>query len=387
MKFRQTVIACFLSWGLSQAAEPASPAAARKEAMARTRATIQAELEAAGGNWGAWYESLRPAWKELNAKVVTAQKDPRTIAIKDAPSWSYLHTEGKPPMFVQTGSAYYLMADNMDPEEFLKTRPSIQVLLAFNRWLKQHDIDLIFVPVPKLVEVYPERVLTNAPGSRILAPHMRKLILQLLDADVETVDLLPEFLTAASSGAGPLYLSSDSHWTQMTQKLTSKLLAQRLVRYPFVQQALKQPQKFKSAEVKLQFGGADYAYLNPEERKQVDDTVQLSLTQIQDSSGRPYEDPEDAPIVMIGDSYVHYFSIAIKKGTGIEALLSRDVNLPVTNRAVGGGTTDSLKEFIRNPEILNFHKVVIWIVTSDMFMASGRWDFVPFPAPRKAAGR
>ena len=82
---------------------------------------------------------------------------------------------------------------------------------------------------------------------------------------------------------------------------------------------------------------------------------------------------------MIGDSYVHYFSTAISKGTGIEALLSRDINLPVTNRSVGGGTTQSLKEFIRNPEILDVHKVVIWIATSDMFMAGGSWDPVPFP--------
>jgi len=302
---------------------------------------VPGQLADRSGDWRAWYARLGPAWPELNAKIAAAQKDPRTVEVKDAASWSYLRAEGNPPMFVQSGSAYYLVLDNRDRDDFLNTRPSVQVLLAFNRWLKQHKVDLIFVPVPKLAEVYPDRVLRNAPKDRILAPQMRKFMLQLLDEDVEVVDLLPEFLRAVASDASPVFL--------------------------------------RTAEVTPQFNGADYAYLTPEERKQVDASLKLTLSQVRNSAGAPYEGPEDGTVAMIGDSYVHYFSTAISKGTGIEALLSRDINLPVTNRSVGGGTTQSLKEFIRNPEILDVHKVVIWIATSDMFMAGGSWDPVPFP--------
>ena len=376
---RAIFASCLLLSVCSQAADVESPAAARKREMAKTRAAVMQELETAGGDWRAWYERVKPAWTELDQKINEGLKDPRAVADPNAPKWSYLHTAGTPSMFVQVWSAPYLMAERMDPDEFLKPRPSVQVLLAYKRWLEAHHVDLIFVPVPKLVQVYPERILKNAPSDRILAPHMRKLILQLLDEDVEVIDLLPEFLKLSASGAPPLYLPADSHWSQMTQKLTAHLLAQRLARYPFVQKALKQPPKFKSAEVEVQFNGSDYGYLKPEEQKQVEAYSHLSLTQIQDSSGQPYQDPENAPLVMIGDSYVHYFSIGIKKGTGIAALLSREVNLPVTDRSVGGGRTESLREFFRDPELLDIHKVVIWIISIDAFMAPTGWDMPPFP--------
>ena len=65
---------------------------------------------------------------------------------------------------------------------------------------------------------------------------------------METEDPLPEFLKVADIGAGSLYLSSGSHWTQITQMVTSELVTQRLARYPFVQQALKQPKNSRSGE-------------------------------------------------------------------------------------------------------------------------------------------
>lgn len=370
-----------------RAADGAEPAAvlARKKAIASTRVAIQAQLNASGGDWQTWYSRVKPAWNELDAKIVSAGADVRTVTVNDAPAWSYLRGEGKPPMFVQTGSANYLTAQGMAPDEFLSTRPAPKVVSAFNTWLKQHDVDLIFVPVPKMVEVYPDRVLSAAPEDRILAPHMRKMILQLIDDDVEVLDLLPEFLNLARSEAGPVFLSSDSHWTQAAQKVTSKLLAERLARYSFVKRARREPPRFQSELIKVHFLGADHAYLTPEERKEVEDTWDLSLTQICESNGKPYEDPEDGAVVMIGDSYVHYFSLVIAQGTGIEALLSKDLNLPVTNRSVGGGTTESLREFIQNPDILKAHKVVVWIATSDMFMADRRWDLPPFPVPQTVA--
>src|SRR5271165_849992 len=190
MKLQPGIFAsCLLFSVCSQAADLESPAAARKREMERTRAAILKELETAGGDWRAWYERVRPAWTELDQKITEGLKDPRSVADPNAPKWSYLHTAGTPPMFVQVWSAPYLMAEKMDPDEFLKTRPSVQVLLAYNYWLQAHHVDLIFVPVPKLVQVYPERILKNAPSDRILAPHMRKLILQLLDKDVEVLDL------------------------------------------------------------------------------------------------------------------------------------------------------------------------------------------------------
>src|ERR1700733_12444600 len=99
---------CLLVSGLAQTNAPATPAAARKRDIAKTRDAIAKQFAAEGGDWRAWYDRLRPAWAELNEKVLAAQKDVRTVDVKGELPWSFLHTDGEPAMFVQTGSAYYL---------------------------------------------------------------------------------------------------------------------------------------------------------------------------------------------------------------------------------------------------------------------------------------
>lgn len=61
---------------------------------------------------------------------------------------------------------------------------------ATSRWLKKQGIDLLFVPAPKMAEIYTDSiVLRGVPADQIVSPHMRKLLFELLADDVEVVDL------------------------------------------------------------------------------------------------------------------------------------------------------------------------------------------------------
>ena len=65
----------------------------------------------------------------------------------------------------------------------------------------EQGIDVIFVPVPKMTEVYPEYFTDHCPSDRIIAPRVRQAVLELLEADVEVVDLWYAFQAGTGQGA------------------------------------------------------------------------------------------------------------------------------------------------------------------------------------------
>jgi hypothetical protein len=369
-------------------AAPLTPDAAREEAIRKARFAILTELKAEGGDWAAWYKRLEPTWQELGGKIAEAAQQKRTSpANEDSKPAEYvrqgglLHTEGTPPLFVQAPSARYLMADGQDPDAYIHSRPSVSTVVAFSNWLKRHGVDLLLVPAPKMVQVYPDRVLKDGPRDGVIAPHMKKLLLELLDANVEVLDLLPAFLAASKQNPEPLFLATDSHWSQRAQKIAAALIAERLQRYPFVERAKSQVARFKTRTQAVTFRGDMGNFLSPEERKEVEPWWHLNLTQVLAPDGTPLHDVEDSPVVLIGDSYVHQFSTVLAAGTGIESLLAREINLNVSDRSAQNDVGGILKDFIRDPELLRVHKVVVWVVTSDSFTESGtsKWTTPDFP--------
>lgn len=77
----------------------------------------------------------------------------------------------------------------------------------------------------------------------------------------------------------------------------------------------------------------------------------------------PPDDPK-SPVMLIGNSYAINF----------RELLIKDLNLLIRTNASGGQTTDSFADFLRDPELLNNCRVVVWI-TSGQHLP----DFKPLP--------
>jgi hypothetical protein len=70
-------------------------------------------------------------------------------------------------------------------------------------------------------------------------------------------------------------------------------------------------------------------------------------------------------VVCIGDSYNASFTYH----------LARELNLPIQNLSGGGYTTQAFKEFLREPELLENARVVVWTVCYTDLVA-------PWPLPR-----
>jgi alginate O-acetyltransferase complex protein AlgJ len=382
-------------------AEDAARAAAIQSAIAALNQEVQRE---AGGDWSKWYGQLAVFRADLTEKLDAARG--RQAAFKADPSSApnaLLRVDLSPPMYDVPENAAYLVP--ADAEHFAATRPSVPVFSTVSKWLRQRGIDLIVVPAPRIAEVYPDRIAAGVPPSRIVAPHMRRVLLDLLAADVEVVDLLPAFLRQRDGDPTPLYLLTDGHWSDRAQRIAAAEIGARLKRYSVVEAALAAPARFVATPDEASFPGSLFTSLTPSEQAEIEPRIATTpLTMIKTTGqmrfeglrflrpkesdrgapfqepGPPFQEPDTSPVVVIGDSFTHYFQLAIKAGTGIDALLSKEINVPVSNVSSAGATTGPIKEFLRRPALVQDRRIVVWIVASATVVSyDSLWDLPPLP--------
>jgi hypothetical protein len=87
--------------------------------------------------------------------------------------------------------------------------------------------------------------------------------------------------------------------------------------------------------------------------------------------GGPVADDPGSPVLLIGNSF----------GYGFREQLVRQANLLVRTRTGNDRTTEALADFLRDPELLNRVKVVVWVTTEHHFKR-----FKPLPRQVAAAG-
>jgi hypothetical protein len=356
----------------------------RERAIQTDLRKLEAELHDSGAaTWEQWFDRLKPFRAELSGLAEVASKN--LVPSPNGPSIPLLriYAPGMPPLYDRAATVQYLLSSD------LSARPSVSTIGAFSKWLKSQGIDLLFVPVPAKIEVYPDRVAKSCPPDRIAAPLVRKLFHTMLEQDIEVVDLLPAYLEAAKGDSELLFLPTDGHWSERAQRIAADLIVSRLKRYPFVSTALKQPLLFHTDQVppKLQPGnGYMLEHLTPDEREIVKSYPypKQSATRTLDRSNQPFNEPDNGPILVIGDSNTHFFKLAIAPGTGIDALLAERLNLNVSNISMASATTQPIKELLRNQEKLKIHKVVIWIVNVESVLLPSGWNLPPFPGAAPA---
>lgn len=80
----------------------------------------------------------------------------------------------------------------------------VQVLSALTRDLAARGVTLVVVPVPKRLQVYPDRLPGIAPVEDFAGADVpwATLIVSLLEAGVQVIDLLPDFLAARYDESG-----------------------------------------------------------------------------------------------------------------------------------------------------------------------------------------
>jgi hypothetical protein len=359
---------------LAYAAQPAIPSqaapravAARAAVIRRTAEAIQAECRlAAADDWEKWQRDTEPYRNALQAKVEALKKLEKGGT--SYPEGRFEALEGRDgfPLFETAAHMhvnYLYKPESLDG--FARDRP----VVAANRWLRRQGIDLIFVPVPRMTEVYVEHFLDPCPPDGIIAPHVRRTLLELLKADVEIVDGLPLFRSMRDPGAEYLYNTADPHWAPRGMRVMAKTVADRIARYRFGARAryalpivttkpapYLPPNGFQT--------GLPALTADQRERAEFAETVEDSGVCMED--GRTPPTDASSPVLLIGHSYV----------PGFREHLVKELNLLVATRAFPAATTEFFADFLRDPETLARTRVVVWVTTEQQLA-----EFRPMPGP------
>jgi alginate O-acetyltransferase complex protein AlgJ len=337
---------------------PASPAEARAQAIRQAREALEAELAEHGGSWDAWAERL----EGFRADLEQVRCGP--YGIEGLDGWHF-----------HRGSVLFLLADRLDHRED-KPDP-VKAIVDLDRQLKDRGIDLIFVPLPDKLSVYPDKFSARAPADRRVSPVARRFMLRLLEADVEVVDLYGPFLARREQHGdeGLLYYTCDTHWRSAAARLAAGEIAQRLKRYPFVRSALAEGNPFTTEPVVAR---ALAGLLDEPQRSAVlaDDGQKDPCASVRGRNGQRYRDVPDSPILLTTDSFgqVHHV-----RSANLSAYLALETGLPVTwlqGSASGPNVPWMLAR--KGPGYLRGRRVVIWTSVARLLYTK-RWRAVKLP--------
>ena len=253
-------------------------AAERKAAIERDKATILQALNSHGGNWDIWQSKLQAFYKDLMAK-----KGKEGSMTQGPFFFERLHYEKYMELCAQADT------DRPGPLRMLK---------ALNLQLRQRGIDLIVVPYPLKEEVHADVFSEKAPSDGWFIPYRQKFLLQLLEADVEVIDLVPALQAARSRFSYIFYDHHDNHPASGGVEVGAEEIVRRLGRYDMKIPEGSSPIKLHIKPVILEKG----VIIN--EHKD-EETHHYPANSVVTEDGKPLDLPLNpaSPMVIMGDSY------------------------------------------------------------------------------------
>jgi hypothetical protein len=352
----------------------------RAKAIDSTKETILAECQkAAGGDWDRWESETEHCRSALRTRLVEMKPfDPiREYWMKEKPQ-ALAGKAGFPLFEIYPRESLEYLYNPPCLDQFRHDR----AVLAAHRWLSQRGIDLIFVAIPSMPEVYIEHFIDATPPDGIIAPRVRRLYLDLLMENVEVVDGRTLFRPVREPDPEYLYNTADTHWAPRGMRIMAKEIAARIQRYQFGAKAKSSPPIVKAAPGPFDIQHAASAVipgnlpnmdgwwtLKADEQLLATPAQTRTVMHVTMPDGREPPDDPQSPILLIGHSYILNFREQLIKETNI---------LPKT-RMTAGQTTESFAEFLRQPDYLDGCRVVIWI-TNGKYLP--RFTKMPSPIMR-----
>ena len=315
------------------------------------RSRIGSELVRHGGSWDAWAAStaaIRAKAAALEASVPAA-----TQGIPGA---------GGSLLFRRELS--YLRADDL--AKLPAAENPVKRIKALRDSLAGLGVDFLFVPVPTKLDVDPTLVGGRMDG--VAQPWARKLLFDLADAGVETVDLLP-----ALRGKG-LWRKQDTHWKPQGAEAAAAVLAERIRAYVWFAQASRDSVILARKDtVWTDFGDL---------RDRLDASAKTKVAQEKvhgarffGPDGKPWDDSEKGRILLLGDSYLGVYQKITPRAAGFSSHLASALKVPVTLAMGWGGGPEAPKKLAaRGPGGLKGKRLVVWVMSQrDLFRYPDGW--------------
>ncbi len=326
--------------------------------------TVTRELADRGaGSWTKWVERVAPLHESIRSRLRSTPAQIKAFAGADG------------FLFYRNGLDFVAGGDL---EKQRAGKNPLPIILEFKKELESHDVDFLFVPVPTKEEIFPDEfdARYKALAGQVINPFFRKFLLSLSEAGVEVVDLLPPFLAARAAGAGEqeaLYQHQDTHWSDLGLRLAADIISARVMKYPWYHELRGGTgTEFTSRETSVTRFGDLYSRL-PDAAKKPYQPERLVAHQVFTSSGTPYDDDPDSPIVVLGDSFTGVYELTDAEHSGVSAHIAKNLSVPVDLvMSYGGGPNVREKLLRRGKDALAAKKLVVWIMTArDLY---NYWD-------------
>ena len=336
---------------------------ARLEAIT---ARIDEQLQTYGkGKWLDWINKLAPFQEDVRR---FAQQEPKEVL--------GLVAENKTLVF-RRELEYLLAADLALPS---RTQHPITEIAAFKDYLAAQGIDFLFVPIPTKLDVYPEIITPTADSllGHIPQPYLSKVIRDLAEARVETVDLLSPFLklkSASESGKRDLYQRQDTHWTTVGLETAAQVLAERIQLYSWYDQAFRDKRDYRIQDSTFENLGDIQAALSDAKKAGVA-PEQVLGHQVMEANGNLYQNSDSSSVLVLGDSYTGVFETVGCRHAGVTAHLAKGLGAPVDLiMGWGGGPEAPGKLKKRGEAALKGKRLVVWMMSArDLFVYPGDWS-------------
>lgn len=249
---------------------------------------------------------------------------------------------------------------------------AFDVLTAFNKALKQRNIDLILIPVPNHLNTYAYKYIKNADSRLEIWPAYLNGMKKLLLNDVEIIEVTDDFREYSEEDLSLLHMQNH-HWSSGGMRITAKELAKRLKRYSWLEINKRDESDFVE----------DIIWVNTTpmlEKKIMETMIQITDTQYTDIGNRI------DPILIMGDSNVNWKG-RYPQGCGFINHITKELGVPVPYRARGAGNINAAYTYSRNYSSIYPQPKVIMLVIWQESLGWDGWKMpvLPLPEPEMKA--
>jgi len=266
----------------------------------------------------------------------------------------------------------------------------LPAIVDFQEQLKRAGIELLLVPVPAKIAIYPEQLLDTGDSkaaARLDGNHAEFYRL-LLKQGIRVLDVHPEF--TRQKNKAPLYCRTDSHWSGQGVELATELISAEIKTAKWYSELTREqkldPTAFRVQSKTLEVTG-DLARLQNESQPA---TERVTLSEVKlVTDGKLASIPTDvsSPILVLGDSHTLVFHDPQLFGPdcGLVDHLARTLNIKLDLIGVrGSGANAARITWRRRPNPLVGKKLVIWCLSVREFTEnSDGWKKIPVQAPKK----
>ena len=296
-----------------------------------------------------------------------------SLAVAGNDNWLFLASELR---HMSVGTFWEDAAAKISKASKPEWADPLPAILDFHSQLQAAGIELVIIPVPAKVAIYPDMLDASmkTPLPRIDVSHQEFYSL-LRKKGVAVLDITDELLNLRSDGksGGSLYCKTDSHWSPLTCELTARAIVEHLKGRPWM---LAAKQTFQTETKTVSFRG-DLAKARGAEMSET-----FSVRAAADDAKTV---DSSSPVLLMGDSHCLVFHAGddmLGTNFGLVDQLAIELGMPIDLLGIrgSGATTARVSLMQRTKGDSNYlagKKLVIWCFSVREFTEAQGWRNVP----------